>query len=87
MGLIQAESLGELQLSLGKTNPSRDCIEFLICDSSSGKDGGGGGCSDSSPEPSETSKSSSSSGLWTLFGKASSVERGRRNGPESSRRY
>lgn len=40
-GLIQAESLGELQLSFGKMDPPRVSIDWLICDSSSGKEGGG----------------------------------------------
>ncbi|KAI3814925.1 hypothetical protein L1987_14574 [Smallanthus sonchifolius] len=49
-GLIQAASLGELQLSLGKMAQPRVLIDSLICDSSSGKEGGGSGgdvCSDS----------------------------------------
>lgn len=92
-GLIQAESLGELQLSLGKIAPPRVSIDLLICDSSSGKDGGGGGgdedCSDSLSDCSDDMmKSCSSSGLWILLGNGSSfeMESGRRNGPESSKR-
>lgn len=50
VGAIQAESLGEDQLSLGKIAPPSDWIDLLISDSNSGNEGGGGGCSDSSSD-------------------------------------
>lgn len=50
VGLIQAESLGELQLSLGKMEPPIFLIDSSICDSNSGNEGGGGGGCDSSSD-------------------------------------
>ncbi|CAI9303168.1 unnamed protein product [Lactuca saligna] len=48
--LIQAESLGEVQLSLGKMAQPSVLIDSLICDSNSGNKGGSGSCSDSSSD-------------------------------------